>query len=216
MQTDKFDLFLSYDWQYHNEIINIHRILSKKGFRVWLDLVEIKFGDHIEERIQNAIRNSNAFICFISDDYIRSKNCEMEFYYACNENKKIYMILMEPLYKLNTNHMEKSFFLNHKNLLSQLNTEQISKDIMSLRSSPPNTASASSAASNAASNTASASSAASNTASNQVQPQQQQQPQQPTTSSNSDNKSANKKTFLESMASKIIQFFNLNFTTQTV
>ena len=115
-----YDVFLSYHWTFHNEIINLHRILTNQGYKVWLDLVEIRFGDHLEERVENAIKLSGTFVCFLSEDYINSKNCELELRFAFEKKKKMYVIFLES-----TNEM--SFNLNK--FLASLNEKDIFNNI---------------------------------------------------------------------------------------
>ena len=107
-----FDIFLSYHWCYHTEIINLHRILTKQGFKVWLDLVEIKIGDHLEERVKNAIRLSTVFIGFYCDSYVQCKNCELELSYAIMEQKNIFILSLNSTGK----HEEKLNAAKHGNL----------------------------------------------------------------------------------------------------
>lgn len=216
-ENHSFDVFLSYHWKYHNEIINLHRILTHQGYKVWLDLVEIRFGDHLEERVQNAIRNSASFICFLSEDYIRTKNCELEFYCACNESKKVYIILMEPLYKLNLNlahHNEKSFYMTSNLLLTQLNNQKFAGELQ--RCSNSQLSSSNSSLSQEASFTSSSSSSSSSSS-----PSSSPLSSSPALSDSIEKvdtatkaavatSTTNKKSYLEYLANKISQFLNLN------
>ena len=94
-QKASYDIFLSYHWCYHNEIINLHRILTKQGFSVWLDLVEIEFGEYVHGRVRDAIKNATVFVGFYCDDYGKCKNCELELRYALMENKQVFIICLD-------------------------------------------------------------------------------------------------------------------------
>ena len=108
-ETPKYyDIFLSYHWNYHNEAINLHRVLTNQGIKVWLDLVEIKFGDLIESRIEQAVRSSYAFVCCYNNDYIKSKNCELELRSALAANCKIFVLCLDSSFS-NNNCSKKRF-----------------------------------------------------------------------------------------------------------
>jgi len=98
-QNVPYDIFLSYHWCYHNEIINLHRILTKQGFKVWLDLVEVTFGEYVHGRVSDAIRSSTVFVGFFCDDYGKCKNCELELRYALMEDKQIFIICLDAVAK---------------------------------------------------------------------------------------------------------------------
>ena len=94
--TFSYDIFLSYHWCYHNEVINLHRILTKQGYRVWLDLVEIKFGEYVQGRVEEGVSKSEIFIGFYCDNYGQCQNCELELKYALMENKTIIILCLDP------------------------------------------------------------------------------------------------------------------------
>ena len=92
-----YDIFLSYHWKDQVEVIKLHRELVKY-YHVWLDLVEIRVGDDLNERIDNAIQNSKLFICCMNNDYLNAHNCRYELVKAQSEKKDIYILPFEKLF----------------------------------------------------------------------------------------------------------------------
>ena len=48
--------------------------------------------------MEQGIRDSSIFISFISNNYIWSKNCRKDFFYAEKKNKKCFYLVTEGLY----------------------------------------------------------------------------------------------------------------------
>lgn len=93
-QQKKYDIFLSYHLKNQIEVIKLHCGLVKY-FRVWLDIVELKFGDNLNDEIETAIKNSSIFVCCLNNDYLTTDNCKYELIKAKNENKTIYVLPFE-------------------------------------------------------------------------------------------------------------------------
>ena len=90
-------LFVSYFHEKEKEnselIERIVERLNASNYDVWFDKYRINAGDKIEK----AINESNYVICFITNKYIQSGNCRLEFFYAANTDKKCIYILLEPI-----------------------------------------------------------------------------------------------------------------------
>jgi len=92
--TTSNDIFISYHWENLIDAIKLHNSLVAMGYRVWLDLVELRFGDIMRSKMEDAIRNSALFICIFGESYAASSNCEREITLAIRERKTIYTMLL--------------------------------------------------------------------------------------------------------------------------
>ena len=92
-------LFVSYCHEKENKelIERIVKQLRVYHYDVWFDDDRIRVGDTIITQIQKGISECDFFICFITNEYIQSRNCLLEFHYAANLNKKCIYILLEPI-----------------------------------------------------------------------------------------------------------------------
>ena len=92
-------LFISYKHEKGNvELIEkIVKRLKDSKYDVWFDKDKIHTGDSLTLEIEKGIKESNEVICFITNEYIKAKNCLLEFHYASNKDKKCTYILLEPI-----------------------------------------------------------------------------------------------------------------------
>ena len=95
-------LFVSYKHEKGKENQHLIEIIVKSlksfGNDVWFDnerLNELGASQAIE--IEKGIMNSDFVICFITNEYIKSKSCTLEFFYANNNDKKCIYILLEKI-----------------------------------------------------------------------------------------------------------------------
>jgi hypothetical protein len=49
MSVKLYNFYLSYHWKNLTEAIKLHKLLITNGYKAYLDLVEMKFGDNIDE-----------------------------------------------------------------------------------------------------------------------------------------------------------------------
>jgi hypothetical protein len=127
-----YDIFLSYHWRDQVEVIKLHRELVKY-FNVWLDLVEIKIGDDLNECINNAIQNSNLFICCLNSEYLNTFNCKYELIKAQREDKKIYILPFEASISVNSkNYLMSEYEIKCDNIYELKNKISIDKDISTI------------------------------------------------------------------------------------
>jgi hypothetical protein len=127
-----YDIFLSYHWKDQVEVIKLHRELVKY-FNVWLDLVEIKLGDDLNECIDNAIQNSNLFICCLNSEYLNAFNCKYELIKAQREDKPIYILPFEASICANSkNYLMSEYEIKCENIYEVKNKIRIDKDISTI------------------------------------------------------------------------------------
>jgi tetratricopeptide (TPR) repeat protein len=94
-------LFISYKHEKENLEL-IKQIVSKLksvNYDVWFDNEQIKTGDSLTHEIVSGILDANGVICFITKQYMKSKNCRREFYFSDENNKKCIYVLLEAIDK---------------------------------------------------------------------------------------------------------------------
>jgi hypothetical protein len=83
-------LFISYK----HEKINLKLIeiivsqLKSVNYDVWFDNEQLKTGDSLTLEIEKGILAADGVICFLTEAYIKAKNCKLEFFYSANKDKK--------------------------------------------------------------------------------------------------------------------------------
>jgi hypothetical protein len=91
-------IFISYHHSSKELVRKFVDKLKKEGYRnIWFDETEIHPGDVLSKKMEQGIRDSSIFISFISNNYIWSKNCRKEFFYAEHKNKKCFYLITEGL-----------------------------------------------------------------------------------------------------------------------
>lgn len=88
-------IFISYQ---HGDKSIVHKIayeLKQLPFiDIWIDYEQIYAGADIVKTINEQINQSNLVICFLSNNYFKSKICLHEQSYAANSNRKILYVLL--------------------------------------------------------------------------------------------------------------------------
>ncbi|CAF1563988.1 unnamed protein product [Rotaria sp. Silwood1] len=92
-----FDIMISYS--HKDEIIcqTIYEELIKKGYRVWIDYVQIH--GNVMDAMAQAIERSHIIIICMSEQYRKSNYCRAEAHYAFQRELKIVPILLQEHYK---------------------------------------------------------------------------------------------------------------------
>jgi tetratricopeptide (TPR) repeat protein len=93
-------IFISYNHSSRRFVEKFVDKLKKEGIKeenIWFDVTEIHVGDELSKKMEQGIRDSSIFISFISNNYIWSKNCRKEFFYADKINKKCFYLITEGL-----------------------------------------------------------------------------------------------------------------------
>jgi len=107
-------LFISY--KHDEETLKlINTIVSKLksvNYGVWLDSAQLRTGDRLTLEIERGIIASDVVICFITKKYIEARNCQLEFFYSANTEKKCIYILLEGIDRKTPNGMNMYIFGN--------------------------------------------------------------------------------------------------------
>jgi hypothetical protein len=92
-------LFISYKQEKENlELVEI--IVSKlKGVSNNVLFVEeqITTSNSLTLEIEKGILAADRVICFLTKEYIKAKNCRLEFFYSANNDKKCIYVLLEAI-----------------------------------------------------------------------------------------------------------------------
>jgi hypothetical protein len=91
-------IFISYNHSSKEFVKKFVDKLKKEGYKnIWFDETEIHVGDELSKKMEQGIRDCPIFISFISNNYIWSKNCRKEFFYADKLNIKCFYLITEGL-----------------------------------------------------------------------------------------------------------------------
>jgi hypothetical protein len=96
----KNQLFVSYC---HSNKEIVHRVadeLTKLNYKIWIDTRDLTQGNKLLANIQSGIQTAHIVICFISENYCKSKNCMIEINFAYNKDKKILPIMLDDYFKV--------------------------------------------------------------------------------------------------------------------
>lgn len=92
----KYDLFISYSRANFNEVSSFVKLIKQKipTIKIWFDITGIECGDEFDEKIINAINNSETIIFAVSENSINSKWAKDEVMYAKNIGRRIIPVLL--------------------------------------------------------------------------------------------------------------------------
>jgi tetratricopeptide (TPR) repeat protein len=91
-------IFISYKHQDCDEVVTkIVEKLQNDQYKLWLDKEKISIGDCLTIEIEKGILESDIVVCFLTNKYVESKNCRLEFFYANDNNKTCVYILLEAI-----------------------------------------------------------------------------------------------------------------------
>lgn len=93
----KYNIFLSYQWNIQNEVLLLYTFLTSKGYKVWMDMSNIKIGRELTKELVHGILDSELFIACINKDYVKSDACSSEIHYANGVKKPILPLMFEKL-----------------------------------------------------------------------------------------------------------------------
>jgi hypothetical protein len=105
-------LFISYKHQKENLEL-IKKIVSKLkslNYDVWFDNEQLKTGDSLTFEIEKGILAADGVICFLTKEYVKAKNCKLEFFYSANKDKKCIYVLLEAIDRETPNGMNMFIF----------------------------------------------------------------------------------------------------------
>ena len=94
-------LFISYKHEKENLEL-IKKIVSKLksvNYDVSFDNDQLTTGDSLTFEIERGILAADGVICFLTKEYIKSRNCRKEFFYSAKNDKKSIYVLLEAIDK---------------------------------------------------------------------------------------------------------------------
>ncbi|PKP40460.1 MAG: hypothetical protein CVT96_08710 [Bacteroidetes bacterium HGW-Bacteroidetes-13] len=112
-------IFISYAHANSEEVLEIIKKLTDAGISVWYDAF-IKPGSDWDESIENAIKNADVVLVFLSKAANDSKNVKQEYSFAIDQQKTIipiFLELVEAPFRLRLN--QSFYFTENKNLAVQ-------------------------------------------------------------------------------------------------
>ena len=113
---NKIDIFISYQWEIKDKVEYFHEKLSSTGMIVWRDNKLRQKPEGLYEQLAENINNSKIILCFLTNAYIKSKNCYKELSCATRIGKHIIYLMIE---KMNTNQLGKVAFIMEDTLYTQ-------------------------------------------------------------------------------------------------
>lgn len=89
------EVFISYQWDKQNQIINLYEKLTGLGLTCWLDIKQMGGGDSLYDKIDRGIRNCHVVVSCVTTKYGLSANCRKEIALADSLGKPIVPLLMD-------------------------------------------------------------------------------------------------------------------------
>ena len=71
-------IFISYSYKDKDIVYDFEKHCQKLGFPVWIDKNDIEYGDDINKKINEGLRNSQVFLAFVSKNTLQSKYAKEE------------------------------------------------------------------------------------------------------------------------------------------
>jgi TIR domain len=93
----QFDVFLSYASKDHQWVSEFASALQTHGVETWFDAYNIAPGDKWQERIQEALRQSNTLVLILSSNNLDKPWTFFEVGAAIADRKRIIPILLEDV-----------------------------------------------------------------------------------------------------------------------
>ena len=115
-------IFISYAHKDMAKVLPIIEGLAEKGFRIWYD-AGIEAGTEWPEYIAEHLENCAAFVAFISEAAIASKNCRREINFAIDLDKEPLAIYLEEVkltagMRMQLGTLQAMFYYRHPSLTS--------------------------------------------------------------------------------------------------
>jgi hypothetical protein len=90
----KFNIFLSYDNKNKEKVIELREYLKSEGLTVWMDKEQMPNG-FINDLLYAGVRNSDLFLCCLTENYPQRDNCKLELNLAHAYGKKILTVFFD-------------------------------------------------------------------------------------------------------------------------
>ncbi|CAF3914750.1 unnamed protein product [Rotaria sp. Silwood2] len=91
-------VMLSYQWDNKATVLEIYDALTAQGYTVWMD-VKGGMRENLHASMEDGVENSWAVVCFLTQAYQDSKNCQAELTYAKEQRKNIIPVYMQSSWK---------------------------------------------------------------------------------------------------------------------
>ncbi len=89
-----FDVFLSYNWDHKQHVKRLYDHLTQVyQLNVWMDDKELDI-ESLYAELADGITRSRVFVCCITSQYCKSKNCMKEFSLADGKNKPLIILML--------------------------------------------------------------------------------------------------------------------------
>ncbi|KAM7287436.1 uncharacterized protein ISCGN_031127 [Ixodes scapularis] len=89
-------VFISYQWDAQDVVLNIRQHLEFSGFPCWMDVGQVGGGDSLYGKIYEGISRAKVVICCLTPRYAASASCAREVSLADVLRKPIIPIMVEP------------------------------------------------------------------------------------------------------------------------
>lgn len=95
-EGEKPYIFISYSHADKERVYPVIRFLNQEHFHIWFDS-GISAGAEWQEVIAEHLDHCDVFIAFLTDSFMQSHHCKMEFNFAVTENKKMFCVILEDI-----------------------------------------------------------------------------------------------------------------------
>jgi hypothetical protein len=83
------NVFLSYAHEWADDATYISQVFKSRGLNIWIDTGELRTGDKLGKRVQEAIRSADYFVALLSPEYFASSWCIRELEAAAGERTEL-------------------------------------------------------------------------------------------------------------------------------
>ncbi|MEO0408233.1 MAG: toll/interleukin-1 receptor domain-containing protein, partial [Cyanobacteria bacterium P01_A01_bin.135] len=90
-------VFLSYSEENRPQREEIHRLLQRQGFTVWVNTTDIQTGSDFEQAIRDGVEKADSVVYLLSPSSLTSRYCQQELEFAQSYNKRIIPLLIHDI-----------------------------------------------------------------------------------------------------------------------
>ena len=90
----KYNIFLSYDSKNKENVLKLREYLKSEGLTVWFDRERMPMGN-INDLLCDGVKNSDLFLCCLTENYQTRDNCKQELNLAYCYRKKILTVFFD-------------------------------------------------------------------------------------------------------------------------
>ena len=97
-KNQSFDVFISYNWSLKDKVKKLCDHLNDLNYKVWRDDRELSTcNKSLTAQLANGIKRSKIFLSFITSDYCKSYNCNLEIEFANALAKPMIALMIDRL-----------------------------------------------------------------------------------------------------------------------